>query len=408
MFTKKLAFVAVLAAGALTMAACGSSGGSSSPSTPKTPPKSSSGGGGGVPALSVSSFTPDYSAMAKLKGLAAQGKGKIAVILPDTTTSARYTEFDAPNLTQAFKTAGLSTSDFSIQNAQGSDSTQLTDAQSAITSGAAVLIIDPLDSGVGASIESYAKAHGVPVIDYDRLTLGGSRGYYVSFDNVAVGKLIGNGLISCVSDWNVKKPNVVVMAGDPTDNNATLFKQGYDEVLKPKFSSAGWVETAQPAGTWDPPTALTEFQQAYTAHKTTNAALVPNDENAAPIINYLKTQHIPAKTFPITGQDATLVGLQNILTGYQCGTAFKPYYVETQAAAALAIYLNAGQTPPASLVNGKVEDTKGKTEVPSVVLTPTWVTAKNMQSTVIAGHVVTAKQLCAGSYAKLCSADGIS
>ena len=119
-----------------------------------------------------------------------------------------------------------------ITNAQGSESTELTQAQSAISQGATVLLMDPISSGVGASIETYAKQHGVPVIDYDRLTLGGSRGYYVSFNNVEVGKLIGQGMEQCLTDWNVKKPQILVMRGAPTDNNATLFAQGYMSVLQ--------------------------------------------------------------------------------------------------------------------------------------------------------------------------------
>ncbi len=161
-----------------------------------------------------------------------------------------------------------------------------------------MLIVDPLDSGVGAQIESYAKSHGVAVIDYDRLTLGGSRAYYVSFNNVQVGTLLGQGLVSCVAAWGVANPNVIVMRGAATDNNATLFAQGYDAVMAPYFSSGKWTEVAQPAGTWTPATALTEFQQAYTAHPSANAALIPNDENGAPIISYLQTLHIPAKHFP--------------------------------------------------------------------------------------------------------------
>jgi len=215
--------------------------------------------------------------MAQLKSVASAGKGSVAVILPDTTTSTRYVEFDAPYLKQAFTAAGLSSSDFVIQNALGSDATQLSDAQSDITKGASVLVVDPLDSGVGAHIESYAKQHGVAVIDYDRLTLGGTRSYYVSFNNVKVGQVMGQGLVSCVSAWGVKSPNVIVMKGAPTDNNATLFAQGYDGVLAPFFSGKGWTNVSNPAGTWDPPTALAEFQQQYTAHKNINAALIPND-----------------------------------------------------------------------------------------------------------------------------------
>jgi D-xylose transport system substrate-binding protein len=346
--------------------------------------------------------------MAGLRSVTAAGKGLVAVILPDTTSSTRYVEFDAPYLKQAFTTAGLSTSDFIIQNALGSDATQLSDAQSDITKGASVLVIDPLDSGVGASIESYAKSHGVAVIDYDRLTLGGTRSYYVSFNNVKVGTLLGQGLASCVTAWGVKNPNVIVMRGAPTDNNATLFADGYDAVLAPYFSSGKWKDVANPAGTWDPPTALSEFEQQYTAHKNINAALIPNDENGAPIIHYLQTQGVKAKTFPTTGQDATLTGLQNVLSGYQCGTVYKPIYLEAQAAAALALYVRAGQTPPSSLVNGTTEDTTSHVAVPSVLLQPEWVTTSNMNATVIADKFVPASQLCAGTFAADCTAAGIT
>jgi D-xylose transport system substrate-binding protein len=248
----------------------------------------------------------------------------------------------------------------------------------------------------------------VAVIDYDRLTLGGSRSYYVSFNNVKVGTLLGQGLVSCVSAWNVSHPNVIVMRGSPTDNNATLFAQGYDAVMAPYFSSGKWTEVAQPAGTWQPTKAQTEFEQAYTANKNANAALIPNDENGAPIISYLQSLHIPAKTFPTTGQDATLVGLQNVLSGYQCGTVYKPIYEEAQAAAALAMYLRAGQTPPSTLVNGQTADTTSNVQVPSVLLNPEWVTPSNMASTVIADNFVTASQLCTSQFAADCTAAGIS
>jgi D-xylose transport system substrate-binding protein len=398
--TKSAAAVAIAASASLVMAACGSSS-----------PSNSSGGGGGnsgnVPKLSVSQFDNSFSAMSTLKPLVSRGKGNVAVILPDTTTSTRYVEFDAPYLKRSFQAAGLKSSQFTVQNALGSDSTQFSDAQTAITKGATVLIVDPLDSGVGAHIESYAKSHGVAVIDYDRLTLGGTRSYYVSFNNVLVGTKIGQGFVKCVADWHVKNPQVIVMKGAPTDNNATLFAQGYNAVLKPHFSS-GWKEVSTPAGTWDPPTALSEFQQQFTAHSNINAALVPNDENAAPIIHYLQGKGIKAKTFPVTGQDATLTGLQNILIGYQCGTAYKPIYLEAQAAAALAMYLRAGVRPPASLVNGNTEDTQSHRSVPSVLLTPTWVTTANMNATVIADKFVPASQLCSGKYASACKAAGIS
>ena len=397
--SKVVASVAVASSAALLVAACGSS----------SPSSSSSGStGGAVPQLSTSSFTLDFSAMAKLKPLVSRGSGNVAVILPDTVSSTRYVEFDAPYLTKALKLAGLSTSQFTVQNAQGSDATEYSDAQAAITKGAKVLIMDPIDPGVGAKIESYAKSHGVPVIDYDRITLGGSRKFYVSFNNVFVGTLLGQGLQSCVQAWGVKSPKVIVMRGDPTDNNATLFANGYDAVLKTNFSNGTWKDVANPAGTWTPTVALTEFQAAFTKNPSANALLSPNDENAAPIIHFLQTKGIKAKTFPVTGQDATLTGLQNIVAGFQCGTVYKPIYLEAQASVALAMYLRAGITPPASLVNGSVNDVnEGNTPVPSILLKPEWVTTANMASTVISDNFVPKSAICAGSFAADCTKAGI-
>src|SRR5438874_344790 len=379
---KGAAVASVSLALCLAAAACSSSTSTSS-SGGSTSSSTASASSGGSVTISVTQFDRNFTAMSALKPLASAGKGNVAVILPDTVTWARYVQFDAPYLTQALTAAGLTSSQFSVQNAQGSDQTQLSDAQTAITKGATVLIMDPLDSGVGAQIETYAKSHGVAVIDYDRLTLGGSRQYYVSFNNVLVGTKIGQGFTACATAWNVSKPNVLVMKGDPTDNNATLFAQGYLGVLNPFFSSDKYVKVAEPAGTWTPSVALSEFQQNFTAHKNINSVLTPNDANAAPIIHYLQTQGVKAKTFPVTGQDATTIGLQNILAGYQCGTVYKPIYLEAQAATALAMYVRAGKTPPAALVNGTTNDSKTSTSVPSVLLTPKWVTTANMASTVV-------------------------
>ena len=345
--------------------------------------------------VSDSTFNTSFSTMKNLKSIVAMGKGSIAVILPDTVSSARYTEFDAPYLKEAFQTAGLKSSQFSIQNAMGSDTTQYTDAQAAIAKGAKVLVLDPLSSTTGAIIEAYAAARGVKVVDYDRLTLGGARSYYVSFNNVAVGTLIGQGLVSCVSSWNVSSPKVYEMFGSPTDNNATLFAQGYKAVLAKNPSITVVKEST---GTWTPSVALTDFQGAYTNDSSINAVLTPNDENAAPIISYLQTQGLPPKTFPFTGQDATLTGFQNIISGYQCGTVYKPVWLEAQAAAALAIYLRAGVKAPSGLVNGTTPDS-GATiaslkHVPSVLLTATWVTASNIEKTVVADKVISPSALC--------------
>jgi D-xylose transport system substrate-binding protein len=359
-------------------------------------------------ALSATSFTSDFAAMAQLKALAAQGKGKVGVLLPETTTSARYASFDAPYLRKAFEAAGLAAGDLIITNAQGSESSELTQAQSDISQGATVLLMDPISSGVGASIETYAKSHGVPVIDYDRLTLGGSRDYYVSFNNVEVGKLIGQGMVSCLQDWKVKSPQLLVMRGAPTDNNATLFAQGYNGVLQSHFDAKDYAKVAEPAGTWDPAVARTTFEEQYTAHSNINAVVVPNDDNANAVVAYLKTLRVPPKVFPTTGQDATLTGLQNVLTGYQCGSVYKPIYLEAQAAAALALDLRAGVQPPPALVNGTTADTTQSKDVPSVLLVPIWVTPANVSATVIKDHFVEPAKLCAGSLAASCSAAGVT
>jgi D-xylose transport system substrate-binding protein len=399
--------VALAVAVGILAAGCGSSSSTSTTSTTSTTAGTST--GTVVPSITTSSFDNTYSAMASLASLAKAGKGKVAAILPDTVSSTRYVEFDQPDIKKALLATGLPSSDIIVQNALASDSTQLTDAESDITNGATVLLVDPLDSGVGGQIENYAKAHGVAVVDYDRLTLGGSRQYYVSFNNVQVGKVMGQGLVTCVSAWHVAKPQVIVMHGDVTDNNATLFYQGYyNGVLQSYFSSGKWVDVANTAGTWDAPTALTEFEAAFTAHPNTNAALIPNDETGSPIITYLKAHGVKPKTFPTTGQDATLTGLQDVISGYQCGTVYKPIDLEAQAATALAIYLRAGKTPPAGLVNGTTEDTTSHKAVPSVLLTPEWVTPTNINATIIKDKFVPAAQLCAGSYAKDCKAAGIT
>ena len=222
---KPLGFAIVVVALAAVAAACGGSSGSSS----------SGGGGsssGNVPQFDVTTLTADFSQMAELKDLAAQGKGKIGVLLPDTTTSTRYVQYDAPYLKKAFEAAGLSSDDFKIDNAQGKASTMQQQAEADITEGASVLLIDPLDPGSGAAIEKNAESKGVRVIDYDRLVTGGpSDRYYVSFDNVQVGKLIGQGEVDCIKAWNVQKPNILIMDGDPADNNAKLFAQGYNCLL---------------------------------------------------------------------------------------------------------------------------------------------------------------------------------
>jgi D-xylose transport system substrate-binding protein len=389
----------------LVLAACSSN--SSSSSAP------GGSGSAAVPQIDAGSFTADFSVMSQLKDLAAQGSGLIGVLLPDTTTSTRYVQYDLPFLTKAFEAAGLSADQFKIDNAQGSVSTMQTQADADINAGATVLLIDPLDPGSGAAIESKAESQGVKVIDYDRLVTGGPADrYYVSFNNVQVGELMGQGLVDCISAWKVSDPNILVMDGDPTDNNAKLFAQGYNGVLDPHFSDKSYTKVGEPAGTWTPSVTQTNFEQQFTAHPDINAVITPNDDNANAVISVLQKDNVPANTFPTTGQDASPVGLQNILKGYQCGTVYKPFYAEAQAAAALAIFLRAGVTPPSTLVNDTTKDTEIGKDIQSVYTTPVWVTTDKVADVVADSNTTgvgpTAKDVCTGALQSACTDAGIS
>ena len=235
----------VAAAAVVAMVAAGCSSSTSTATTPASPAASSSAGTSSSPAtsgsgtipsgLSVSSFTVDIaSTMSQLKGLTTSaGSGlQIGVVLPDTTSSTRWVDFDAPYLTTAFTAAGLSSSQFKIDNAQGSDATELSDAQADISAGAKVLVVCPLDGPTGVAIAKLAEQKGVTLIAYDRAIFEGSKTYYVSFDNEKVGELIGNGFNQCLTSWGIKSPQVYVLnGGEDTDPNAISFATGYNKVV---------------------------------------------------------------------------------------------------------------------------------------------------------------------------------
>jgi D-xylose transport system substrate-binding protein len=358
--------------------------------------------------------------MSGLTALTASGSGLVGVVLPDTTSSSRYVDFDAPYLSQAFTTAGYGTSDFKIDNAQGSDATELALAQADITLGAKVLVVDPLDSTVGNQIQAAAAAAGVKLISYDRATFQGTNTYYVSFDNEAVGELIGKGFTDCVSAWSVASPKVFELdGGEDTDPNAISFAQGYNSVIWGQSKtplSAGLTNSTgytlvgdQIAPGWNNATGGTIFQQQFTAHREISAVVTANDGLANAVITALKAAGVPAKHTPTTGQDATLQGMENVLDGYQCGSVYKPVYLEAQAAVALATYLRAGATPPSTLVNGTTADpSNASVTEPATLLTATWVDASNMASTVIKDKFVSASALCSAVGSPVCTAAGIT
>jgi D-xylose transport system substrate-binding protein len=337
-------------------------------------------------------------------GSSSGGKAdKVAVLLPDTKSSVRWETADRPLLEAAFKKAGVPVG---IQNAEGDKSTQTQQAEQAITNGAKVLLLTNLDSGSGAAIQANAKAKGVKVIDYDRLTLNGSGDYYVSFNNEEVGKLQGQGLVKCLDASGGGKPRIAELNGSPTDNNATLFANGYNSVLDPLYKQGKYQKVAdQAVPDWDNQQALTIFEQMLQKNgNNINGVLAANDGLANSVISALKQRKL--KQLPVTGQDATAEGVQNILSGDQCMTVYKAIDKEANAASQLAISLAKGTKPPAGLVNGKSDD--GQRQVPSVLLTPVAVTKDNINDTVIKDGFLKASEICAGKYAQPCKEAGIT
>ena len=331
-------------------------------------------------------------------GVQAQDEGSIAVLLPDSASSARWEADDRRFLSAAFDAAGV---DYTIVNAENDAATQITQAEQALTAGAKVLLMVNLDSGSGAQIIELAHEAGAKVIDYDRLTVEGpGADYYVSFDNESVGRLQGEGLVTAVEAAALETPvRVAVLNGSPTDNNATLFKNGYDGVINPLFESGDWVKVDdQSVPAWDNQEALVIFEQILTAAGgDIDAAIAANDGLAGAVIAALENQGLPY--IPVTGQDATVGGLQNILAGKQSMTVYKAIKAQAEAAAALAIALVNGDDTSA-LVTGAVNN--GTNDVPSVLLVPVAVTADNIEETVIADGFRTWEEICVGDFEQYC------
>jgi len=321
-----------------------------------------------------------------------QASLQVCALLPDTKSSTRYTLFDAPYLKAAFKAAGVSAQ---VLNAQGSPQKQKSQADQCLAQGAKVILLDQLDPASGAAITNDVVGQGGKVIDYDRLVVKSKASYYVSFDNVRVGKLQGQGLVAALkaSGAYASHPVVAELNGALTDNNAHLFKQGYDSVLNPLYKSGALKKAA--AGdqwtNWDPVKAATIFEQMLTRNNDKiDGVLSANDGIAGAVVATL--QHQSLKPVALTGQDATPTGVQFIISGWQSGTVYKSVRTEANAAAKVAIALVKGQPVK---TNGKVSGT------PSILLTPVWVTKRNYKLLFKEGFVKR-NQVCVGLYAKFC------
>ena len=317
---------------------------------------------------------------------------QVCALLPDTKSSTRYTLFDAPYLTAAFKKAKVSAQ---VLNAQGDPQRQKSQADGCLAQGAQVILLDELTLASGMAITNDAVNQGATVIDYDRLIPGSKASYYVSFDNVKVGKLQGKGLVLALKQNGMysKHPVIAQLNGGIQDNNAKLFKQGYDSILNPLFKKGTFVKAK--AGDqwtdWDPVKGLTIFEQMLAQNGNhIDGVLAANDGLAGSVVSALQNHGL--KPIPVTGQDATPTGVQYIVSGWQSGTVYKSVRKEANAAAAAAVAIIKGGTVK---TNGKVSG------MPSILLTPKWITKHNYK-VLFTEKFVKKNQVCVGAYAKYC------
>lgn len=375
--------IAGLAAAGLLLVACGGSGGDAASSS----------------AAPASSSAAPESSSAAPEPVAA----KVGVILPDAASSARWETADRPFLEQAFQAAGV---EYDIQNANGDKAKFATIADQMLASGINVLMLVNLDSPSAAAVIAKADAQGVPTIDYDRLTLGGGAQYYVSFDNVAVGTKIGEGLVTCMQNNGNDAGPVVLLNGSPTDNNATLFKEGYEKVIK----DAGYTIAAdQSVPDWDNTKAGTIFEQIYTEVGGDLIGVASaNDGLGGAAIAVLERNGV-AGEIPVTGQDATDEGLQRVLLGTQCMTVYKAIKAEADAAAALAVALAKGEIPTADgLATASVTDTETGGTVKAVLLEPIAVFPENVKDVIADGFTTYDRVCTTDELKKKCEEYGIT
>jgi D-xylose transport system substrate-binding protein len=328
--------------------------------------------------------------------------GSIAYLLPESQT-ARYESQDRPHFESKVKQL-CSGCDIQYSNANQDAAKQQQQAEAALTKGAKVLVLDPVDAGSAGAIVTKAKQQKVPVVSYDRLITNADIDYYVSFDNVRVGKLQGQSLVKKLNQEGKGSGAIFMINGDPADNNAKLFKQGAKSALtsshvriSKEYDTPGWLGNK----------AQNEADQAITSLGKTGFVGVygANDDMAEGAIAAMKGAGIDPKTRPTTGQDAALAGIQRILIGEQFMTVYKAVKPEAEKAAEIAAALAQGKSVAGGLVNAKTDN--GKKKVPSVILTPVATTKDNIKDTVIKDGFWKASQVCTGKYASACKQAGI-
>jgi len=326
---------------------------------------------------------------------------RIALLLPETKT-ARYETQDLPNFKQRLNELGFDEQHLIYNNANQDAATQQQQAEAALTNGATVMVLDPVDSNAAAKIADLAKSQNVPVISYDRL-INGSDGvsYYISFDNEQVGKLQGEALLVALQRLGKTAPTIVMINGSPTDNNASLFRRGVHSVLDRRVNIAKEYDTPD----WSPDKAQQEMEQALTAlNNQVDGVYAANDGTAGGAIAAMKAAGLNPLP-PVTGQDAELAAIQRILVQEQYMTVYKAIRPEAEVAAELAFALCQGEIPPANRFNSKVNN--AKIEVPSILLKPITVTRDNIKNTVVADQFWSIEQICTREFAAACAAAGL-
>lgn len=329
--------------------------------------------------------------------------GKIALLLPESKTT-RYESQDKP-LFEAKVAELCDTCDVLYSNADQDASKQQQQAEAAITNGAKVLVLDPVDADSAGAIVKRAQESDIPVISYDRLVAGGAKpDFYISFDNEAVGKLQGESLVEQLGGDAAKGKQIVMINGSPTDGNAALFKKGAHSVLD---GSGVKIGKEYDTPDWSPDEAQDQMDQAITAlgKDAIDGVYAANDGTAGGAIAAMKSAGIDPTKIPSTGQDAELAGVQRVLIGEQGMTVYKAIKPEAEKAAELAVALVRGEEPPAGLVNDKVNNKTA--DIPSIILDPVAVTSENIKDTVIADGFLKAGDLCTGRYAAACTEAGI-
>lgn len=317
-----------------------------------------------------------------------EAAARACVILPDAASSPRWENFDRRYLQEGLEGAGFDTD---IQNAQGDVNQYATIADQQLSQGCGVMLLVDYN-GAGAAVAEQAKSEGIPVIAYDRPIEGAD--YYVSFDNFEVGRLEGQSIVDGLeaAGKDPAEAIVVYMGGDPADGNAAMFHDGAVEVME----AAGITPAAEPPGVWDGDQTATNFEQALTSlGGQVDAVWVANDTNAAGVITILDKNNL---VVPVSGQDASIAGLQNVLLGKQTATVYKPVKLEADAAVELAVALLEGETPTA---DQELED-----GTPYIAVTPQLVGPEEVVDVVDAGDADPA-ELCQGEVEAKCTEYGI-